>query len=149
LCGHQSQFRFATGFQSIVYEICGTVGQFASGVKNNYIIVSDGRPDVPGVSIKSDPYLIHLSYGQLTNFKYSLLDDANVTVSVREPDTGVETILQDNVPQTVGDYEVPWAGSASDGGLVPTAGHYTLIVRATHPDTGQSIVRVGNISIFQ
>ncbi len=118
-------------------------------IKTNYILVQGGEPDVPGISLKSDPYRIYLSYGQVTRLQYTLADAANVTVTVKDPVTGIKTVLLNNVAQTVGDYTVPWEGKSNNGALVPDEGHYTFAITATNPATGLSTVRHGNISVFQ
>ncbi len=148
--GRDDNGNIATDIQSITYYISGpgTSTSNPTIVKSNYIIVQGGKPDVPGISLKSDPYLIYLSYGQVTRLHYTLADAANVTVTVKNPVTGVETVLL-NKAQTVGNYTVPWDGQGNNGGLVPGEGHYTFAITATNPATGLSTVRRGNITVFQ
>ncbi len=150
--GRDDDGNIVMDIQSIEYNMSGqSVPRFSnpSGIKTNYILVQGGKPEVPGISLKSDPYIIYLSYGQVTQLQYTLADDANVTVTVKEPVTGVETVLLNNVAQAVGDYTVPWEGQGNDGDLVPSEGHYTFTITATNPATGLSTVRRGNISVFQ
>ncbi len=148
--GRDDNGNIATDIQSITYYISGSGTSTSNStiVKSNYIIVQGGKPDVPGISLKSDPYLIYLSYGQVTRLHYTLADAANVTVTVKNPVTGVKTVLL-NKAQTVGDYTVPWDGQGNNGGLVPGEGHYTFAITATNPATGLSTVRRGNITVFQ
>ncbi len=142
--GRNESGNILTGITAINYYIL-----HLGPLKSNYILVKGGKPGVPGVSIKSDPYLMYLSYGQFARLKYALHDDANVTVTVKDPQTGAETVLVSNLFQTAGDKEVEWGGQGGSGQLVPTEGHYTFTVKAAHPVTGFSTTRRGNITVYK
>jgi flagellar hook assembly protein FlgD len=118
-----------------------------TGIKGNYILVTGGTPVVPGVSLKSDPYLVYLSYGQIARLRYTLESDANVTVTVKEPASGALTTLLSDVAQTAGEHEVLWDGRNGSGQLSSTQGHYTFTVTATNPATGASRTRRANITV--
>jgi flagellar hook assembly protein FlgD len=143
--GRDPSGKILTGTESIYFYIPHI---HSRALKSNYILVKDGRPGVPGVSIKSDPYIAYLSYGQFTRLKYTLEQAANVTVTIKDPQTGAETTLVANQPQSAGSQEIAWDG-VSGGKLVPTEGHYTFTVTATHPVTGFSTVRRGNITVYK
>jgi hypothetical protein len=114
-------------------------------VKKNYIQVVGTTPDVPLVSIKSDPYVMVLSYDHVVGLRYQLVHDADVTVTVESPD-GARTILSSE-PQTAGEHEVIWDGTDDSGALLATAGNYTFTVTATMPELGTSVSRKGNIIV--
>lgn len=123
-------------------------GHIFTSLKTNYIRVVGGIPSLPGVKIKSDPYLVHLSYGQFTRIQYTLDASAIVTITVKDPVTGIETIILDNDSQSAGDHQHEWDGKIGDQ-LTASEGHYTFTVTATHPRTGFSTVRRGNITVFR
>ena len=52
-------------------------------IKSNHIQVVGPSPEIPLTSIKSDPYVMHLSYGEVVTLYYSLAYDAHVTVAGR------------------------------------------------------------------
>jgi flagellar hook assembly protein FlgD len=120
------------------------------GLYSNYILVQGPSLGLPGVSVQSDPYRIYLSYGQVAHIQYDLLDDANVTVTIRDPETGAQTTLFNSAAQTAGPQEFVWDGVGADGLLVPAEGHYMFTITATDPTTGATVVvRRGNLTIYR
>ena len=115
-------------------------------LKNNYIQVAGTLPDVPMVSIKSDPYVMVLSYGQLARLKYRLESDAEVSITVEGPSGGERTLLT-AAPQLAGEHEVVWDGTDDGGRLFTGEGNATFTVTATNPVSGLSLSRKGNIIV--
>ena len=77
-------------------------------VPKNYIMVNGTRAHIPQPSIKTDPYQINLSYGQITELYYSLDQAADVTVKILSPDLGHEWVLLNNVRQVAGNQFIDW-----------------------------------------
>lgn len=152
--GRDAAGNIVTDIASINYYITGS--PFVTppqahiyGIKTNYVIVDAATPRIPGISIKSDPYIVYLSFGQVTRLKYTLLDAARVTVTVRDPLTGAQTTLLSNQDQAAGDHEVVWDGAIGSGQLTANEGHYTFTVTATQPVSGVSAARRGNITVWK
>jgi flagellar hook assembly protein FlgD len=145
------QGAFLTNLTQIQYQLIRQLNPYAKtlhGLKANYVLVLGGRPRVPGVSIQSDPYLVVASFGQVTRLKYTLEDEARVTVTVTDPRTGFATTLVSGVAQSAGDHEVTWDGTDGNGTFL-SEGHATFTVTATNPLTGASTTRRGNITVQQ
>jgi flagellar hook assembly protein FlgD len=117
-------------------------------VSPNYLWAQGTTATVPVPSLKSDPYQVDLSYGQVqTEFSYSLDQDADVTVKVLSPDLEHEWVLINNESQSSGDHTVVWDPIPSETGAEP--GYYTLSVTANHPVTGHGVTRHANITIYR
>ncbi len=116
-------------------------------IKSNHIQVVGPSPEIPLTSIKSDPYVMHLSYGEVVTLYYSLAYDAHVTVTVVAPSGSSQKSLLVAEPQSAGEHEVAWDGTADSGRLFAEEGHYTFTVTATNPLNGESVSRKGNINV--
>jgi hypothetical protein len=130
-------------------------------IKPNVVIVERGAPEVkgpefeaspavPNVEVKSNPYLIHHSYDQVSTLAYCLDQDAFVTIKILKPgfsDTndpgGVVAILDDGTTLRAavdcdggGDpHQVEWRGyDASDTNaiLASETGAYTFTIEAAN-----------------
>jgi flagellar hook assembly protein FlgD len=117
------------------------------GLKSNYVLVEGTTPGMPLVSIKSDPYVVYLSYSQVSALEYSLEEDAVVTVTIADPSGAVVRMLLSAVSQTAGAHEVVWDGSDDGGSPVAPEGNYTFTVAATNAASGSSTSRKGNIIV--
>jgi flagellar hook assembly protein FlgD len=116
------------------------------GLKRNHVIVTGTTPEVPLLSIKSDPYIVHLSYGHITELEYTLGSDAEVTVTVQAPD-GTQKTLLSGQRQTAGDYGILWDGTNDAGRLYAVEGSYTFTVTAFNPASGASTIRRGSVIV--
>ena len=155
--GRDEQGNIVTDITEINYLICG----FVPGcdpctdddrvsfywLKTNYIEVEGTSPEIPLVSIKSDPYVMRLSYDEVVALQYNLVDDADVTVTVKTPDGASQTTIISSEPQLAGNHEVVWDGTDDTGALWSQEGNYTFTVTATKPQSGRSASRRGNIVV--
>jgi flagellar hook assembly protein FlgD len=123
----------------------------ASLLPENYIITSNNAPKV--IDLKTDPYTIHLSFGQGTIIKYSLTRDANVTITLVSPSGTPINILNNqfrtgNVP-----HSSDWWNGLDDTDetgkrtLISEEGDYLVSIQATNPLTGASSTTRGNLRI--
>lgn len=105
---------------------------------------------IPYINVRSDPYLVYLSYGQFTFFKYNLDQDADVVITLLPPgaynpsDDGAIEIF--NGRQSEGDQEVEWTGiddADANKRLRQTAkeGAYSFVIQATGTGGSSRTVR--------
>ncbi|MEK6744182.1 MAG: hypothetical protein AABZ15_11250, partial [Nitrospirota bacterium] len=123
----------------------------ASRLGENVIITNGRAPKV--TFIKTDPFEITLSYGELTRITYSLSRDAIVTVKLI-PSTGATITLLNSQAQTAGPHELQWDGiDRSDVSgiklLMSQEGDSTVIVEADDPLTGAKSVVKGALRIWR
>jgi flagellar hook assembly protein FlgD len=150
--GRDNSGQILTGYSAIDYYLVGRTNPFAEhflGLKSNHVVVTGNEPRLPGVSLKADPYLMNLSYGQVARLGYSLEDTADVTVSVQDPTGATVALLVNAEERQPGDHEVVWDGVLPDGRLPFLPGHYTFSVTATDALSGESVTRRGNIVVFK
>jgi flagellar hook assembly protein FlgD len=93
--------------------------------------------------IKTDPYEISLSYGQLTRIQYILSRDAMVTITILSPTGAAVATVISNILQSAGQQSVAWNGIDTtdiSGKKFTTSGDgpYTVLVQALNPVTGSS-----------
>ena len=120
-----------------------------SALSENYIITNGAIPKIS--QVKTDPYQVSLSYGEITRIKYLLSRDAIVTIQLKSP-SGATITLIENQPQTAGQHEIEWNGlDASDTTskkfIVSQESNYTAVIQATNPFTGSSSTARGNLVI--
>ncbi|KAF0219661.1 MAG: Parallel beta-helix repeat, partial [Geobacteraceae bacterium] len=121
----------------------------ASLIRENHIITTGDTPKV--TLVKTDPYQMHLAYGQFTRIKYTIAKDAVVTVKLVSP-SGAAFVLVNSLNQTAGTYEFEWtAADLTDTAgkllLLSEEGDYMVSVQAVNPTTGSSSVTKGNLRI--
>ncbi|RII28373.1 MAG: hypothetical protein CXR31_00305 [Geobacter sp.] len=121
----------------------------ASLLPENFLITTGDTPKV--TMLKTDPYQISLSYGQFTRIKYTVSRQSNVTIKVVSP-SGVAAILQDNLLQAAGDYEMEWTLADLNDAFgknfaVSEEGDYAVSIQATNPGTGSYSITKGNLKV--
>lgn len=121
----------------------------ASLLGENYVITTGDAVQIS--EVKTDPYMMHLSYGQFTKIKYILSRDANVTLKLTSPSGAVTTIFN-NLTQTAGAHEIEWNGidpadPAGRNVLATKEGDYIVSVQAVNPITGTSSTARANVRI--
>lgn len=122
----------------------------ASLLGENHIITTGDTVRIS--EVKTDPYMMHLSYGQFTRIKYTVSRDANVTLKLTSPSGAIITLFN-NQAQTAGAHEIEWTGidSADPAGknmLATEEGDYMVSVQAVNPQTvtistSRANVRIG------
>ena len=126
-------------------------------LRPNYVIATG---DTPKVSEQhSDPYLMNLTYGQITQLRYTLERDADISVKIlppgiADPDDPSAIVLVDAVPTGAGSYEIEWDGlnqGDPNGNLaeVVEEGPYTFVIQALNTDSGTTTVTRGVINVFR
>jgi flagellar hook assembly protein FlgD len=116
-------------------------------LRENHIVTTGNTPKI--TFVRTDPYDIHLSYGQFTRIKYNLSGAANVSVQLISP-SGTTMTLIDNQPQAAGLNEVDWKGFADPSERLLTVkedGVFTFLVRAVNPVTGSQSQSRGTLTI--
>jgi len=121
----------------------------AALLPENHIITTGDTPKVTWV--KTDPYQMSLSYGQFSRIKYTVSQQASVTLKLLSP-SGASAILINNLPQSAGSYELEWtAADATDVTgkkfLFSEEGDYMVWIQVVKPVTGTSSVTKGNLKI--
>jgi hypothetical protein len=119
---------------------------------------------VPDIEVRSDPYLVTHSYGQVSRIVYRLSNDANVKVvllppGIVDPDSpaGITLTATQLQPARDGggaaiDYTVEWKGYATtdpNGITLSTEGDYTYAIVATLPNTSHTTVYRGVLNLFR
>ncbi len=138
-----------SGSYSYEWDGRGPVGEIVSDALNNRCMIASllgenaivTSGDTPKVSaVKSDPYMITLSYGQFTKILYSLSRNATVTVTL-DKYQGLSIMLISGESQAEGEHELSWNGldPSDQTGKALTAsseGTYNVTVEAVNPSTG-------------
>jgi flagellar hook assembly protein FlgD len=120
-------------------------------LRENHIITSGDAVKI--TSIMTDPYEMHLAFGQFTRIKYTLSKDANVTVKLISPAGSIITVIS-NEYQAAGAHEVQWNGldSADPAGaraLFTEEGDYRVSIQAINPSTNTSTTARGSLKVKQ
>jgi flagellar hook assembly protein FlgD len=97
--------------------------------------------DFPFGDVRTNPYVFHPTLAEVTNLKYQLPRQAEVTVDVIDPNGNFLVTVQPTTLQPAGDYEMRWDGLDANGLIVTTEGSYTLDLRARDLATNQVYVR--------
>jgi flagellar hook assembly protein FlgD len=97
--------------------------------------------DFPFGDVRTNPYVFHPTLAEVTNLKYQLPRQAEVSVDVIDPNGNFLVTLQPTTLQPAGDYEMRWDGLDANGLIVTTEGSYTLDLRARDLATNQVYVR--------
>ena len=133
----------------------------------NTIIVTGNElaPKISGISptieVKSDPYLVYLSYGHFTKIAYamSLFNAATADVQIKLLPPGVlnfddsSAILVYEGVRSVGNHEVTWTGTlagnedSSYRAMGSAEGAYTFAIKATV--NGMSTLYRGTLNTYQ
>jgi parallel beta-helix repeat protein len=132
----------------------------------NTILVEgyDTLPKISGsgsnVEVKTDPYLIYLSYGQFTKIRYALelfeVSSAQVDIKLLPPGIlNIDDASAINVfsgIQPAGEHEVTWSGVLSGTESAQrtsssTEGAYTFAIKVT--SNGASSLYRGTLSVYQ
>ncbi len=121
----------------------------ASFLGENFIITTGDTVRIS--ELKTDPYMMHLSYGQFTRIKYTLSRDANITIKLTSPSGTVFTIVNSQ-PQIAGPQEIDWNGTdpadtTGKNELTADEGDYMVSVQAVNPSTGTSSTARGMLRI--
>lgn len=119
---------------------------------------------VPDIEVRSDPYLVTHSYGQVSRMVYRLSNDANVKVvllppGIVDPDNVAAITLTPTQLQPARDsggapidYTVEWKGYATtdpNGITVSAEGDYTYAIVATLPNTSYTSVYRGVLNLYR
>jgi len=121
----------------------------ASFLPENYIITTGDTVKVVG--LKTDPYALHLAYGQPTRITYTLSRAAIVTLKLISP-SGATFMLIDNQLQAPGLQGIEWNGMdvADTTGrktLITEKGDFMVAVQAVNPETGTNSTTRANLRI--
>jgi hypothetical protein len=95
------------------------------------------------VQVKTDPYLVNLSYDQKTSLLYGLTAQATVSAyllppGITDPASDKAIVLLQNQVQAAGDHTVSWDGLAAGSKracLISDEGLYTLYMKAVSGGT--------------
>ncbi len=129
------------------------------GVLWNNVVVMDVDPNVmgiaPAIEVKSNPWLVVHSYGQLARIAYHLDQSSLVTVKllppgVADPNHSSAIPVLVNSAQTPGDYSVEWTGgTASDVNFIRSAeeGAFTFAIQAVSQSSGRSSLYRGVLQL--
>jgi nitrous oxidase accessory protein NosD len=143
-------------------------GHFSSFLRYppNIILVDgvDGSAKIKGtgvnVEVKSDPYLIYLSYGQFTKISYSLAlfgaTTTQVDIKLLPPSVlnfdDADAVLVFSGVQSAGDQQITWKGEVgtvenSKRATSRAEGAYTFAIKTT--TNGVSSIYRGTLSVYQ
>lgn len=119
----------------------------ASLLRENHIITTGDAVQIS--EVKTDPYMMHLSYGQFTRITYTLSRDASVTLKLTSPSGAVITLFNDQ-SQSAGAQETNWNGidtadTTAKNLLINEEGDYMVTVQAMNPITGTSSTAKANV----
>jgi hypothetical protein len=128
-------------------------------LRYNHVIVQDVDPNVRGVApyveVKSNPWYVVHSYGQLAKVAYHVDQPATVTVKllppgIADPNHASAITILPATAQSVGDHTVEWTGpAAADPNLVRFAeeGAFTFAIQAVNTTTGRSALYRGVLQV--
>jgi parallel beta-helix repeat protein len=128
-------------------------------LRYNHVIVQDVDPNVRGVApyveVKSNPWYVVHSYGQLAKVAYHVDQPAAVTVKllppgIADPNHASAITMLPATAQAAGDHTVEWTGpAAADPNLVRFAeeGAFTFTIQALNTATGRSALYRGVLQV--
>jgi flagellar hook assembly protein FlgD len=114
---------------------------------DNAIVI---KPNLSVSSLTAQPYAFYPVYNESAEIKYTLSDNALVTVAVKTPNGSLTArVLVNNQPRAAGTHTVTWDGRDDFGNLISVPGDYRVHVTATHPTVNNTVTRTGNITVLQ
>lgn len=115
------------------------------GLPENTIIIREKTTiDVP--MIETNPYSIHPLYNEISEIKYSINEQADVTVSILSPDGSTTLLTLDEGLKTAGTYTLQWNGKTENGDVVAADGDYRVRVQMIDGN-GIAFIRDGVIKV--
>jgi flagellar hook assembly protein FlgD len=114
----------------------GTVSCSVSSLLSENVIITSGNTPIVS-NLIADPYAINIPFAEFARFKYTLSDQASVTITVKSP-SGTTTTVVNGETQTAGEHAVEWtaldqADSTGKKITVSQEGYYTVTVKAENP----------------
>ena len=118
------------------------------GVHVGAVFVESISPQINNLGCNS--YRIISTHNEVSTITYDLSDDANVTISIEDPDGSYFATLADEELQTAGLQTVIWDGRDDEGRYVSTEGVYSVTILAEkpgYPSISSSLV--GAITVYR
>ncbi|PIQ85951.1 MAG: hypothetical protein COV74_06685 [Candidatus Omnitrophica bacterium CG11_big_fil_rev_8_21_14_0_20_45_26] len=141
--GRKYDGSFHTGFYKLNIEI-----PIDPDLHEQTIILKDTF-EHPASVYQANAYLILPLNGEVTHFQYTLDNQADITVTIEDPNGSHFRTLVDNEPQSQGNYEVLWDGKNDLGEYAAIEGHYRFTINAVDQVTGSEKAVIGNVSVYQ
>jgi hypothetical protein len=121
----------------------------AAILRENHVVTTGDAINI--TDLKTDPYDMSLSFGNLTRIKYSINRAAMITITATSPLGSVVTVLNSQL-QTAGDHEREWtavsqADSTGKQFAVSEEGDYMIVVQAANLSTGTVSTRRGYLKV--
>ena len=103
-------------------------GHLTTVIPENHVII---QSDLDIGSNYVDGYVIFVTYDPISEIKYALSAQSDVTVKVYDPDGNYFRTLVDEAGQSAGEHTVTWDGKDDAGELPSDAGDYMVVLTAT------------------
>ena len=118
---------------------------YPSSLPLNPIVLE--RTPIEFENFRAQAYLIHPAYDQVSTLNYELTRDANVTMTISDPQGNAVRILLSNVPQQAGMQMVEWDGRNAQAETVAAEGTYTVTMTAVDPVSEMTYQQKGVIVV--
>jgi len=103
----------------------------------------------PITDYSSNAYAIFPIQAEISKISYALDADANMTVTIQDPNGNHFRTLVNNELQGPGDYEYTWDGTNDLGEYATLEGSYRLLISATDQQTNSTKESVGSVTVHQ
>ena len=118
------------------------------GIHTGPILVKAVRPEI--ANIFCNQYRIVPTFREISTIWYDVSQDANVTITITDPDGSHFRTLLNPTSQAAGSYEIVWDGTDDNGNLISTEGVYGVEFTAVHPLHAEiSSTNVGAITAYK
>jgi len=121
-------------------------GKAYKELPSNPIILKSKSFDI--CNIKSNPYLIFPTYGEVSIVSYSLLNVSIVSIAIYDPNANFVRYLLYEELQNQGDYEIMWDGKDNEGYLVYVEGEYRVEIYALF-NNNMEIIKSANVMVYR
>jgi len=98
---------------------------------------------------RAQAFVIQPVFNEVSQFTYTLSQNANVTMTILDPNGNTIRTLLSNAAQAAGSQTVEWDGRTDAGKVAGVEGDYRVNVVATDPVSGLSATRAGVVTVFK
>ena len=99
--------------------------------------------------LRTEAYVIQPAFDEVSRISYTLAANANVTVTIVDPNGNTVRTLLASVAQTAGAQTVEWNGRTDGGQVVWLEGDYRVVLTGTQTPSGFQFSRTGVITVYR
>ncbi|MCD4722384.1 MAG: right-handed parallel beta-helix repeat-containing protein [Desulfobacula sp.] len=120
----------------------------AESMSENAIVLQDNTLQITDVS--SEPYVITPTYGQISTIFYTLTKEAEISISLRDPNGGNWSLI-DAMVKVQGNHTFEWDGKIGSTELEKSngpQGDYTMVITAFDSGNNTTFTKHVNVHVY-